>query len=278
MSLSNLDLYYDTVLNLTKSAGQILRENNSNRDKYIEFKTSPTDLVTKTDTEIENYLISGLSSNFPDHKFIAEESAAKQGETLLTDAPTWIIDPIDGTMNFVHSFPHSCISIALYINKEPAIGIVYNPILEQLFTARSGKGAFLNGKQIRVSNTTSLSKALIIIENYGCAPVHQITPEVVELISSLITGSHSTRALGSAALDLCMVACGGADAFYNYGIKIWDIAAGMLIVREAGGLCTDPRGGPLHSTGNRILAASSQNLVDELSKRLSETEDKLLNK
>lgn len=75
-----------------------------------------------------------------------------------------------------------------------------------------------------------------------------------------------------------MVACGGADAFYNYGIKIWDIAAGMLIVREAGGLCTDPRGGPLHSTGNRILAASSQNLVDELSKRLSETEDKLLNK
>lgn len=113
---------------------------------------------------MEELIINSLSKQFPDHKFIGEESTADGKKVELTDAPTWIIDPIDGTLNFVHSFPHSCISLALFINKEPAVGIIYNPMLEQLFTAQKGKGAFYNGKEMKVSNKTSLSEALIMFE------------------------------------------------------------------------------------------------------------------
>lgn len=130
----------------------------------MDTKSSEIDFVTETDQRIEKMLINTLSSEFPSHRFIGEESVSSGGSCTLTDTPTWIIDPIDGTLNFVHSFPHSCISIALFINSEPHIGIIYNPVLEQLFTARKGRGAFLNGKQIKVSGQTQLSKALLMIE------------------------------------------------------------------------------------------------------------------
>lgn len=130
----------------------------------METKSCDIDFVTETDQEVEKLLIDNLSKEFPDHLFIGEESVANGAQCNFTDKPTWIIDPIDGTMNFVHSFPHSCISIALFINKEPEIGIVYNPVLEQLFTARRGKGAFLNGKRIHVSGTNKLGDALIMME------------------------------------------------------------------------------------------------------------------
>lgn len=116
-----------------------------------ETKSGEIDLVTETDQQIEKLLIDSLSKQFPDHKFIGEESVAEGSQCSLTNCPTWIIDPIDGTMNFVHSFPHSCISIALFVNQKPSIGIIYNPVLNQLFTARKGKGAFLNGERITVS-------------------------------------------------------------------------------------------------------------------------------
>lgn len=142
---------------------QIICELNSTK-KTVDTKSSDIDFVTETDQRIEKMLINTLITEFPNHRFIGEESVASGGNCTLTDAPTWIIDPIDGTLNFVHSFPHSCISIALFINSEPQIGIIYNPILEQLFTARKGKGAYLNGKPIQVSEQTQLSKALIMIE------------------------------------------------------------------------------------------------------------------
>lgn len=115
--------------------------------------------------QVEKLLIEGLSSQFPEHKFIGEETVSSGGQCNLTHAPTWIIDPIDGTMNFVHRFPHSCVSIALFIDSLPEIGIIYNPMLEQLFTAVKGKGAYLNGKKIQVSGETSLSNALLMVEN-----------------------------------------------------------------------------------------------------------------
>lgn len=180
---SDLDTYYEAVLTLTKSAGevkilknsetlsgylnkifQLIREKSSNRNKSVEIKSSDIDLVTETDQQVEKLLIDGLSKQFPDHKFIGEESVSGGAKCNLTDAPTWIIDPIDGTMNFVHNFPHSCVSIALFVNQIPEIGIVYNPSLSQLFTARKGKGAFLNGKPITVSGKTELSESLIMLE------------------------------------------------------------------------------------------------------------------
>lgn len=141
-----------------------MRDLNYTTKNVVDTKSCDVDLVTETDQKIEKLLISGLSSEFPDHKFIGEESVADGGNCTLTDDPTWIIDPIDGTMNFVHGFPHSCISIGLFSNKEPHVAIIYNPMLEQLFTAQTGKGAFLNDKQIRVSRQTELSKALLAVE------------------------------------------------------------------------------------------------------------------
>lgn len=121
-------------------------------------------MVTETDQAVEKLLIENLSNHFPGHKYIGEESVSAGSQCVLTDAPTWIIDPIDGTMNFVHSFPHSCISLALFISQKPEIAIIYNPVLDQLFTAQKGKGAFLNGKPIKVSDKTSLTDSLIMME------------------------------------------------------------------------------------------------------------------
>lgn len=134
------------------------------RNKVVDVKSCEIDLVTETDQAVEKLLMENLIKHFPNHKFIGEESVAAGDQCSLTDAPTWIIDPIDGTMNFVHSFPHSCISLALFINQTPELGIIYNPVLNQLFTAQKNKGAFLNGQCIRVSDKTSLTDSLIMME------------------------------------------------------------------------------------------------------------------
>lgn len=192
---------------------------NSQR-KTIEEKSSNIDLVTETDQQVEKLLIDGIRKKFPDHEFIGEEDSADGKKAVLTDAPTWIIDPVDGTMNFVHSFPHSAISVACLVNKVAEIGIVYNPVLGQKFTARRGQGAFYNGKQIYVSGEKELSKALLVTE-FGTSREEEKTKVVLENISKLVRLAHGFRSLGSAALNICMVALGGADVYYEFGIHAW---------------------------------------------------------
>lgn len=133
-------------------------------NKVVKTKTSPTDLSTETDQEVERFIMENISKHFPKHLFIAEET---QSYANLSGDPTWIIDPIDGTMNFIHTFPHSCVSVALFVNKQPVIAITYNPHVGQMFSARKGKGAFLNGERISVSGKTKLSEALIMMESIG---------------------------------------------------------------------------------------------------------------
>nr|XP_023030186.1 inositol monophosphatase 1 isoform X1 [Leptinotarsa decemlineata] len=263
----NLDLFYETVLGLTQTAGELINEKISSRNKSIEFKSSEIDLVTETDQAVEKLLIEGLSKQFPDHKFIGEESVSEGSQCILTDDPTWIIDPIDGTMNFVHSFPHSCISIALFIDKKPEIGVIYNPMLKQLFTARKGKGAFLNGKQIKVSNKTNLAEALLMFE-FGTSRDPERRKVNLENQEILMPQVHGLRSLGSAALNMAMVACGAAEAYFEFGIHIWDIAAGELIVTEAGGVAIDPAGGEIDRMSRRVLVAGTQELADKLSQKL----------
>ncbi|OAD52759.1 Inositol monophosphatase 1, partial [Eufriesea mexicana] len=238
-----------------------------NQPKDAMMKSSEVDLVTEWDQKVENLLMQGISSKFPDHKFIGEETSALGTKVELTDAPTWIIDPIDGTMNFVHSLPHTCISIALLINKTTEIGIVYNPILEQLFTARRGQGAFLNGAPIQVSGEKELRKALVMME-MGTSRDPEKVKIVLENANNLTPLVHGIRALGSAALNMCMVAFGGADISFEFGIHVWDIAAGDIIVREAGGVCIDPAGGPFDIMSRRALCASTMELAQELAKVL----------
>ncbi|KAI5699528.1 hypothetical protein M8J75_004334 [Diaphorina citri] len=151
---------FETVLPLIEHAGEIVVEG-FNSIKNIETKTTSWDLVTEYDKKVEKTLISRIQNHFPTHKFIGEETSST---TVLTNDPTWIIDPIDGTLNFVHRFPHSCISVAFAVERELVIGIVYNPMLQQMFTAQKGKGAFLNGKRIHTSDTKELSKSLVGLE------------------------------------------------------------------------------------------------------------------
>lgn len=167
---------------------QLVRERIA-ENKKIDVKSGEIDLVTETDQQVEKLLITSLSQQFPDHKFIGEESVAGGAQCNLTNAPTWIIDPIDGTLNFVHSFPHCCISIGLFIEQRPEIGIVYNPVLEQLFTAVRGRGAFLNGKRIRVSGQTELSKSMVCFENGTSRDVEKMKA-VLENFQTLVPAVH----------------------------------------------------------------------------------------
>ncbi|XP_064110664.1 inositol monophosphatase 1-like isoform X3 [Macrobrachium nipponense] len=228
---------YKVAMELVKTAGKLVREA-INKKKNIEIKSCAIDLVTESDKAVEKLLISGLSSSFPDHKFIGEESVSAGEKCVFTDAPTWIIDPIDGTMNFVHSFPHTCISVGLWVNKDAELGIVYNPVLEQMFTAIKGEGAFLNGEKLSVSGETELAKSLIFAE-MGSSQDAEKMDTVITNLTTLLPKVHGLRGIGSAALDMCYVAAGWGEAYYHFGLCCWDMAAGYLIVREAGGVVYD---------------------------------------
>ncbi|GBP71458.1 Inositol monophosphatase 1 [Eumeta japonica] len=264
----DLDGYFETALSLVKIAGNLISEHVGGCKSY-EVKECDIDLVTVVDKKVEATLIEGISKKYPTHKFIGEESVADGQRCVLTDEPTWIIDPVDGTMNFVHGFPHSCISIGLLVNKESVIGIVYNPMLQQLFTAQKGKGAFLNGQQIHVSQIKELRKALIASEA-GTSRDEERRNVLLKNIEMIVTKAHGLRFLGSAALNMSMVALGGADANFEFGIHAWDIAAGDIIVREAGGVVIDPAGGPFDILSRRVLCASTPELAHELSKSLAQ--------
>ncbi|KAJ6641488.1 Inositol monophosphatase 2 [Pseudolycoriella hygida] len=259
---------YDVVIKLVDEAGNIIASRND-QQKTISEKSCDVDLLTETDQEVETLLISNLSKEFPTHRFIGEEETSEGKKVELTDLPTWIIDPVDGTMNFVHTFPHSCISVALLVNKDPQIGIIYNPILNQKFTAIKGEGAFLNGRRIKVSGQTDLGKALITTE-FGTTRDTEKLDVTMDNLRKTIESAHGIRALGSAALNMAMVALGAADCNYEFGIHAWDIAAGDLIVREAGGVTSDPTGQPLDFMARRVLAASSPELANKVANLLTQ--------
>ncbi|XP_071443925.1 inositol monophosphatase 1 [Hetaerina americana] len=264
------DHCFKTVFRLTQEVGKLIRTR-INSTKTISTKDSEIDFVTETDKEVEETLIHGLSAEFPEHKFVGEESTSdgKSQKVVLTDSPTWVIDPVDGTLNFVHGFPHVCVSIALLVEKVPEIAIIYNPVLDQMFTARRGLGAFLNEQPIKVSKTEELSKALVCFE-FGCSRNPEKMAFVKENVQRLVPQVHGLRSLGSAALDMAMVACGGADVYLEAGIHAWDVAAGDLIVREAGGVVMDPSGGQFDVLSRRVLCASTRSLADQMIKTVTQ--------
>ncbi|XP_055372412.1 inositol monophosphatase 1-like [Condylostylus longicornis] len=264
----DLDKCNEIVLKLVNEVGEIISTRSANRKSFI-CKSSDIDLVTETDIEVENHLKTNLLKKFPSHKFIGEEECSSGQKAELTDAPTWIIDPVDGTMNFVHGFPHSCISIALVVDKVIEIGIIYNPMLNQKFTARRGRGAFLNGEKISVSCEKELKKALVVSE-FGTSRDAEKIKVVHENFQRISVLAHGVRCLGSAALNMAMVALGAADVNYEMGIHCWDVAAGYIIVREAGGVVVDTSGGDFDMMSRRVLAASSEELAKEVSRNLTQ--------
>ncbi|XP_003743657.1 inositol monophosphatase 1 [Galendromus occidentalis] len=264
VSQKELDEFFHCALDLVKEAGQMVRSA-IQEDKQVETKASFADLVTETDKGVEKLLISKLSEKFPGHSFIGEESTAGGTKNDLTDNPTWIIDPVDGTMNFVHTFPMVAVSVALAINKEIALGFIYNPVLELLYTARKGRGAFVNDAKLKVSSCTDLAKAVVMSEA-GSGRDQERIDLIFQNMKNILPRAHGIRSLGSACMNMVMVAGGNADAYQEFGIHCWDIAAGKIIVEEAGGYVCDMNGGPLDLMARRVLCASSRELAEQIVK------------
>ncbi|XP_029309081.1 inositol monophosphatase 1 [Cottoperca gobio] len=254
------DLWQDAMdhaVNAARSAGEVVQEA-LQEDRTVMTKSSSVDLVTQTDLKVEKLIIQSVKEKFPTHRFIGEESVAAGEACVLTDSPTWIIDPIDGTTNFVHAFPFVAVSIGFAVNKQMEFGVVYSCLEDKMYTARRGKGAFCNGEPLQVSGQEDIQQAIIATE-FGS----NRDPEVVEKIFSslrsiLCIPVHGVRGAGTAAINMCLVASGCVEAYYEIGIHVWDVAAGSLMVSEAGGVLMDVEGGAVDLMSRRIVAANSK--------------------
>ncbi len=216
-------------------------------------KKGPKDLVTEADIESEKQIIQTIRARFPDHGILAEESGCDQNSASPYQ---WIIDPLDGTTNFAHGLPIFSISIAFAVKEKTAVGIVLNPVTGELFCAVSGKGASLNGRPIRVSTTEKVSDSLLVTGFPYDAALH-VKP-LISRFEACLSASRGIRRLGSAALDLCFVACGRFDGFWEENLNPWDTAAGALIAREAGGRVTDFDGNLYTTDKKQILATNGR--------------------
>ncbi|XP_074544630.1 inositol monophosphatase 1-like [Halichoeres trimaculatus] len=234
------------------------------KQKDVKLKSSPADLVTETDQQVEKILISAIRNKYPDHRFIGEESVAAGERLELTDSPTWIIDPIDGTVNFVHRFPFVAISIAFAVNKQVEFGVVYSCVEDKLFHAQRGQGAYLNGEPLHASGQEDVSRCVVVTEigaERDDLSLSTMTSNIFRLLKLPVRG---VRALGTAAVDMCQVATGGADAYYHIGMHCWDIAASAIIVQEAGGVVMDTDGSEFDMMSRKVIAASSSAVASSI--------------
>lgn len=222
------------LLEAAHEAGALMLERFQGRFE-IEHKEGINNLVTEVDTACEAIIINKIKHHFPDHSILSEED----GATANTSTFQWIIDPIDGTVNFAHGVPLCCISIAVKKDAAIVLGAIYNPMMDEFFFAEAGKGAFLNGEPISVSSKTDFNTAFLVT---GFPYHYDEQTDPLRVFSKLIKRGLPIRRLGSAALDLCWVACGRFDAFWEYYLNPWDSAAGLLLVREAGGVVTNFKG------------------------------------
>jgi len=231
-------------------AGKFLRTN-VGKIRHIERKSGQeTNLVTEIDKKSEHLIINKIKKHFPNHDFLGEESGAAEVKSKYR----WIIDPLDGTVNYTHALPIYCVSIGLEYKGEIILGVVYDPSLDELFTAEKGKGAKLNKKRIEVSKTSKLMESLTVTGFPYDVREH---PEpAVTHFRNFLAETQAVRRLGSAALDLCYVAAGRFDGFWEGVIRPWDMAAGVLIVTEAGGKWTNFNGSLSSVYKEEILATN----------------------
>lgn len=240
-------------------AGLMLREN-MDSERRVTFKGA-VDIVTDFDNRAQSIIAERISSEFPGHNFLGEEELKRE----LGSEFRWLIDPIDGTTNFLHRFPMFCVSIALEFREEIVLGVVFDPMREELFSATKGGGALLNNRPVHVSDVDDIGQAML---STGF-PYDIRDTEVNNLdhFSNFITRAQAIRRGGSAALDLCYVACGRFDGFWEMKLNPWDHAAASLIVMEAGGRMTDFRSGPFHVYLKQTLASNGllhEKMVDIL--------------
>lgn len=221
------------------------------RTHRIEVKKD-AGIVTEADKAAEKFILKRISRKYPESSIITEES----GEYRRGDSLCWVIDPLDGTSNYAHGFPWFCVSIGLYEEGAPRAGVIYHPVLKEMFYAEKGRGAFLNGKRVRVSKTSRLDESLLATGFYY-SKGKELRKDV-EAFGRMNEAALGVRRPGSAALDLAFVACGRFDGFWERGLSPWDVAAGFLMVTEAGGEVSDYRGNETSMFGREVVASNGR--------------------
>jgi myo-inositol-1(or 4)-monophosphatase len=239
----------EVAFRAARRAGEVLRAG-FGTEHSITYK-GEVDLLTEIDEQAERVIREELLGTFPTYGMLAEEG----GELAAEEGARWIVDPLDGTTNYAHQLPIFCVSIALERSHEVVLGVVHDPMREETFVAERGRGATLNGEPIKVSDTEEMIRALIVT---GFPYDRAEMPEALELFGRFAATTQGMRRLGSAALDLCYVAAGKLDGYYERGIWPWDLAAGSVIVEEAGGKLTNYRGDVLDLHGREIVASNGR--------------------
>jgi myo-inositol-1(or 4)-monophosphatase len=252
----NLDTALDSVITIARDAGRILLHHFAN-PTIMATKSTDSDIVTIADKEAEELIVAALKVHFPDHHMVGEEGGGT-GASAETAEYFWFVDPIDGTVNYAGGMPFFSTSIALTDkNRQPILGVIYDPWRDDMFSAIQGQGAFLNGQPLHVSKTDTLAKALL---SSGFPYDKHLQPDnnLAEW-AAFLPKVRDLRRLGSAALDLCYVAAARMDGYWEQQLNPWDVLAGILIVREAGGIVTDYDGGanPQHEDKGKYVASNA---------------------
>ncbi len=248
-------------------AGEIHLKNYGKVRQITHKGRHPINLVTEVDRKTEAFIVKNLLKNFPDHQILAEE-----GSFSKTESPyKWLVDPLDGTTNYLHGFPFFSVSMALEIKGRVELGIVYAPMLRELFVTQRGKGTFLNGRRVRVSKEKDLSKSLLATGfPYD---VREAKRNNLDFFTAFLTRGRAIRRAGAASVDLCYIACGRFDGFWELRLKPWDLAAGILAIEEAGGKTSGFDGKKLNLYGSGDTVASNGKIHASLLRIIRQVEN-----
>jgi myo-inositol-1(or 4)-monophosphatase len=241
----------DVAIDLARQAGELLRRGHQNGAGPTTSKASAVDLVTEFDLASERLIADGLRRNFPGHAIFGEET----GEALPAAGPVWVVDPLDGTTNFAHGYPVFSVTLALLVDGRPELGVTYDPLRDDLFWAQCGRGAWRGQRRLRVSTTAELGASLLAT-GFAYDRASNADNNLAEF-SHFVPRTRGVRRGGSAALDIAWVAAGWLDGYWERGIQVWDMAAGVLLVQEAGGVVTAYSGRPWQPADRNVAAANS---------------------
>jgi myo-inositol-1(or 4)-monophosphatase len=264
----DLSFILETAEAAARAAGALLLDG-FDREKEIQTKSSAVDFVTQFDLAAEALILDRLRTAFPDHSFIGEEGTDEVGSQPYV----WYIDPLDGTNNYSHGFPVFCVSLALYDRQQPLVAVIYDPMHDECFSAIAGRGAWVRGrggvKPLRVSAATTLVSSLLATGFPYDA--HTSPLDNAAYVARFVKRAFGLRRAGSAALDMAYVAAGRLDGYWEFKVSAWDVAAGILLVREAGGVVTQIDGRPLELTRQLHILASNSHIHDAMLTVIRET-------
>jgi myo-inositol-1(or 4)-monophosphatase len=262
-AVDDLDSLLDIASRLARDAGALLLEGRASArvdDDNVATNTTPTDLVSDMDRASEQLLVEGLGRARPDDAIVAEEGASREGSSGVR----WIIDPLDGTTNYLYGHPAWGVSIAAEVDGEGVVGVVYDPTRDELFSGAAGRGARCNGEPVKPSDATDLSQSLVAT---GFSYLPERRAQQARMLATVLPAVRDIRRMGAATLDLCWVACGRVDAYYESGLQPWDLAAGAVIA-AAGGARVEGLEGPVPESGSALAATPA--LLDPLRALLGE--------